>query len=362
VTALVDLFRWRSDGGLLRRAQSEFVSYQARALAVRLAQLEELDRALAGRIEELLALTPAAGVFRVLLAPEVTARLRLGLRPNLPVVGELLAGALETEAAAAGAPVSVSGPSWTALGDRLVLPSGKVRTPAFVECYPPIDVASPQARSIDPVTALCGDEIVRDPLANPECERLVEVLAEARQRIAAASPLADELIRGCGIVLVVVEQAGARLSSSTHGLHVGRITFASERWRDVPVEDVADALVHEAIHCLLLMLDYEDPLLLDDDAADELPPVESPWTGNPLPVPTYLHACFVWFGLAHFWRRARAADAFSPADSERLLERACTGFGRVPLLGPLDDEALRLVRPSAQSDLGQMQDLMTMAA
>jgi HEXXH motif-containing protein len=351
VTSLLDVFSWRSAGDLPRRAQSEFVSYQAKALAIRLAQLEDVDRATAERIETLLAGSSAETVFRVLLAPEVTAKLRIGIKPDLRALGELLVGALETEAAAAGAPVSVAGPSWTALGDRLVLPSGEVRTAAFVEGYPAVDVASPQARSIDPVTALCGDAIVREPLAEEETARLVEILAEARDRIAAASPVADELVRGCGIVLVVVEQAGARLSSSTHGLYVGRITLASERWATVPVEDVADALVHEAIHCLLLMLEYEDPLLSDDLAADALPPVESPWTGNPLPVPTYLHACYVWFGLASFWQRAVEAQAFSAAGAERLLERARKGFGRTSVLEPLGADALALVRPRAKADL-----------
>ena len=63
-----------------------------------------------------------------------------------------------------------------------------------------------------------------------------------------------------------VSAPGTRLGSSTHGFHVGRITMASGDWGHVGVEDAADALIHEAIHCLLLMLDCDRPMLVDDQA------------------------------------------------------------------------------------------------
>ena len=120
-------------------------------------------------------------------------------------------------------------------------------------------------------------------------------------------------------------------------------------------EEIANAVVHEAVHCVLLMLDHEDPLLTDDEAADALGPVVSPWTGKPLPVPTYLHACYVWFGLANFWRLAAGANRFDAEQCEHLLTRATAGFQRGPVLGRLKLAAQRLLSDRTEAEIGEIE-------
>src|SRR5438046_1158509 len=78
--------------------------------------------------------------------------------------------------------------------------------------------------------------------------------------------------------------------------------------------------------------------------------VESPWIGAMLRLEPYLQACFVWFGLAHFWAMARNG---SPFEAERLESRLATtrkGFQKAPVparisthLPQIDGRLLKLV-------------------
>ena len=45
-----------------------------------------------------------------------------------------------------------------------------------------------------------------------------------------------------------------------------------------------------------------------------------------LPLRAYLHACFVWYGLAKFWRAAEKSNEFSEAVVREHRARALTGF------------------------------------
>jgi hypothetical protein len=97
-------------------------------------------------------------------------------------------------------------------------------------------------------------------------------------------------------------------------------------------ERLADALVHEAIHSLLYMHETREPWIVDDRSVPRDAALESPWSGARLTVRNFLQACFVWFGLAHFWARVEDGLSFRP---DRVKEHAATarrGF----LAGPLD--------------------------
>ena len=54
---------------------------------------------------------------------------------------------------------------------------------------------------------------------------------------------------------------------------------------------LAEALLHEAVHHLCNVT-VSDAVWVQGDGGAVI--VESPWTGNPLPVTTYLQACLVW--------------------------------------------------------------------
>ena len=93
---------------------------------------------------------------------------------------------------------------------------------------------------------------------------------------------------------------------------------------------LADALVHEAIHAILYSIECSNPLV---SAAPAGLLIRSPWSGNSLSIRTYLHACFVWYGLAKFWHAALPAEVFPAERVKQLLAKALSGFRRT---NPID--------------------------
>lgn len=305
------------------------------------------------RVMAALAEASPADVDRVLTAPLVTQLLRTAPRAaSSAVVGEFAAH-LVTERAARGE-VRLPDARWTALGDALVLIDGTVHRPVAVPDLRAIDALSPQALTMNAVTALSEPQ----SRTRPDEESLragAQVLDEAMRRLAEVSPSLHDLVSTCVLNVVLSQDPRLGFSSSTHGLYIGRVTIGASHWPDVPVESVMDALVHEGIHCLLLMLDVDRPLLTDDLRADDLPTVASPWTGNPLTVPTYVHAVMVWFGLSHLWASAADSSAFSAEVTDRMLRRALRGFATADVVAPLRGGS-HLLSEHALSALLAMQD------
>jgi len=134
------------------------------------------------------------------------------------------------------------------------------------------------------------------------------------------------------------------------------------------VDDVVliEAVVHEATHGFVGMseavgLSGVNPTaiwLLDDQPYDGVSRVASPWTGRNLDIPTYLHACFVWWGLLHFWSDMAGGGIFDESRVRSRILRAATGFlgqGLVRELLPYRE----IVQPTlleCLSDLGRQVD------
>jgi hypothetical protein len=94
---------------------------------------------------------------------------------------------------------------------------------------------------------------------------------------------------------------------------------------DVPLERVCSGLIHESIHNLLYMIEWDAPFSIHTTRQHDVT-ARSPWTGRVLPVASFIHACFVWHGLRSFWRLAIEAKATPVAIAEH--DRAERGFRR----------------------------------
>lgn len=102
------------------------------------------------------------------------------------------------------------------------------------------------------------------------------------------------------------------------------------------VDDVvlAEALVHESIHGFVGMseaIGLADPQaqgrwLADLRFYEGFSCTVSPWTGKALDLPTYLHACFVWWGLLHLWAILAGQGLFDERRVRSRLARAARGF------------------------------------
>jgi hypothetical protein len=64
--------------------------------------------------------------------------------------------------------------------------------------------------------------------------------------------------------------------------------------------------------------------------------IVSPWSGRTLHIHSFLHACFVWFGLSRFWEQAVADASLAQGEVDALRDQARLGFGRPALAEALD--------------------------
>jgi len=243
---------------------------------------------------------------------------------------------------------------WTALFDYYIQPNeeGKTGTPCDVMAAPrlrngiPIDLSSPQAEhtyfpTADPSLPLTGDEA-----------SIAKVrLAQALDAIAVVSPAASELIQKYVRVILLRKDAEAQaLITCSYDHFTGKVGFVNVHLSKISLGRLMDGLVHEAIHSFLYMLEEGRPFFPTEEAAN-LMGLNSPWSGRMLRLHTFLHACYVWFGLWQFWKEAMILEAVSLPETCRMLDRARSGFFRpemVDRIRELDPHLTRDAKPVIQ--------------
>lgn len=191
-----------------------------------------------------------------------------------------------------------------------------------------------------PVDATAGTlggavPVVFEPADDP---RLPAVLSHAER----ALELLDD---GCTPASAFVTRAMRRLvlridatrdgfaSNSPQGL-VGQAVLTNAHLPLVDDVVVAEALVHESTHGFVGMSEAvglagdrpQERWLRDDFFYDGHSCTVSPWTGKALDLPTYLHACFVWWGLLHLWAALAGSGLFEERRVRSRLLKAARGF------------------------------------
>ncbi len=136
------------------------------------------------------------------------------------------------------------------------------------------------------------------------------------------------------------------VSCSTLPGMAGLGNLDSGRW---DTETVADALVHEAVHALVSKVSLVDTLFSRDLNGCRVHAV-SPWTGRRLPLLTFVHATFVWFGLWQFWKRTAPRNARAAA----LAERARKGFDEESPLRSIPSNGIECLAPDVLAALRAM--------
>lgn len=131
---------------------------------------------------------------------------------------------------------------------------------------------------------------------------------------------------------------------------IGRMGLAnadSNRWT---VSKIADAMVHEAIHALIYKIELTNCLYLDNSIEAEPFRIVSPWSGRKLPLHSFVHACFVWFGLWSFWGLASPEEP----DAAKLKSTAAKGFLNGHPLSCIPEAARDRVRPEVRNAIDRM--------
>jgi hypothetical protein len=290
---------------------------------------QELGRSMRSAFEEL----PVEGKLRFMLAPETFYRItRLRKKPVDAITS--LCNFLNGEAALHGLGPIDKG-YVTAIGDFYYsedppqrsantngkganAPANAVYAPRFAETIP-IDFGSPNSANAQ------ESDDKREYLPYSEEEKAVvrEKLDAAFNRIERVSEAAAYLIKQHVKVVIPLKAAEGGYGSTSQPHFPGRVLL---RGVDIcPLASLATNLVHESIHQVMYILEWGGPFFIEDPDA-RAARVRSGWTGRDLPLHSFIHACFVWYGLSNFWTRPAASEVFQAADAEKQLSRSMAGF------------------------------------
>ena len=185
---------------------------------------------------------------------------------------------------------------------------------------------------------------------------VTERVAESLDHIREVSPVAGAVVDACVQAFTVVrapahEQMTASMSLRSMIGRVGLINMESRGWN---VAKLSNAIVHEAIHSLIYKLELQEALYTDADASENCTAV-SPWSGRTLKLHSFVHACFVWFGLLCFWNRSGDQSA----TALRLQKRALSGFLAGPPLSAISGECYAGIQPPVRAAIEEMYEYVT---
>jgi hypothetical protein len=308
ITPLVDLVSWDegSSPALFSRLEEEYAAAVAERLGVVLAHLIVSASEGASELQAQLGRLDSDRFEAFLLAPETSRRVVLEHLHPLPETAEALTrlGAGETVGA---------GP---ALREVARFEDG---APVLVDAGAEVADSGQVAAEVDRVMRL---------------RALLEAGAPATARTTAAS-MRELVLR--------FEGPGAGFRSNSPQGYVGRAVLNNSPDAD----DVAllEALVHEPIHGLVGMSEaiglvregHAARWVYDDQLYDGESRTVSPWSGVGLDLPTYLQACFVWYGLLQFWTSLYPSEALDGDRVRNRIMRSLSGF--------VDDGALEQLQP-----------------
>lgn len=301
---LVETLQWKTGSGIAEPWKTEY--------------LEALDRRFAWLCSAVDAGAELAKAFELLSARQKAEIL------SYPFIADRLgrtgvAFRHQTVQALADASIEIlSGKPLLPTSQRLRLPS--IDSDLIVDFDTPLQIA--KRGEADPGLKL---------VARPQHDSIRAKLHQAAE-ILADCAIDALLFTNSFVYLVCIREEAddrASFSSVSFSCYPGLAVLSNCHVPGVGAHKLADALVHEAIHgALYLFESTKHPLLRSQPPAHLW--LQSPWTGRQLSVDSYVQACFVWFGLAHLWKKM-----MSSADEEAsaFRKKAFSGFRLAPVSG-----------------------------
>lgn len=168
-----------------------------------------------------------------------------------------------------------------------------------------------------------------DYLSGPALDDAVARIESALRMIVEVAPAASAAVARLVVNLVLRSDPDRpmALQSATSAAAMGRVLLVNAHVPEVPVAELAEALVHESVHIAVSLAELDTPLALGEAARGDVV-VASPWTGARLPLHAFLHACLVWFALLRFWLRA-GTDSGAQTFAEMRCHDIRAGFRRL---------------------------------
>ena len=261
---------------------------------------------------------------RILEAPETQYNLYLACHDSDPLFYiKYLNASIDTEQGIC----SRDGMTWSAAADFSIDKNGnKVDSPQLLK-NTVIDFDSPYANrpikgtTIDELENFWKEENVSNSIRNT----CLSKLRESTKAIESVSSIVANFVSASLRNIIVRENPfyNMRYSSFSNSNYIGRTYLINLHCAHISAADVASSLIHESIHSYMYKLDRLMPLLTD---VSDAPGIESPWTGKELHLSTYVHACFVWYGLYMFWQLPGVEKYFSTEGVEYNRSLSYRGF------------------------------------
>jgi hypothetical protein len=351
IVALPDFLTWQSGNDLTRAACKNHVHYVFRQVKQ---WSSHSDTDLLHSVTSL----PASSQQRLLLAPRVYRMLRSNSEPGADEI-DSFKQFVGLERYLCNQESELPHGSWTALLDFYLAPEKPVQ-----ECTSSLSFRGETFRApklgnivLDAFRPFTKEDFP-PPLGEvsnhtpEELEFITKRLEQALEQISRMSPTArtavDALVQVISIVRAPQSKKGTQ--SFSNKPVIGRMGIAnadSDRWS---INKIAEAIVHETIHALIYKIELTNCLYLDDSIESSPLKIESPWSGRKLPVHSFVHACFVWFGLWSFWKLASPDDA----EAGDLRSRAANGFLKGHPVSCLPDEVRDCIRPEVLHAIDRM--------
>ncbi len=329
VEALPQIFSWHDSQSFMDAMQALGVDFANARMQRALDRIATIDSELAQSMRDCLQGLPNHAVVRFITAPETLYRTITLLEERNPArhIG-FLCNALSAERMLAEKGSAAKRPCWTALGDFYF--SGGRSDPAVdvrdsqwkadvSACAPllsgsvPLDFVSPLAEATTPCQAPF------QPYTPEQIKAVSNALQDALTRTASVKP-AEQIVTRFTKVIVLRKDRPAGHSSSSMTNFPGRMLLRNPE--DGNVGSLASSMIHESIHHFLYTVEFAGRFV----SLESGPLVPSPWSGRELALHSYLHACFVWYGLAQFWYRQLSMNVFEPQIIAPQLAKALSGF------------------------------------
>ena len=342
------VFTWRRRDGMARAVYNSYLEHTEEGWQSWLRRIRGREPHASDSLSRELDSLPSESRLRFIMAPQTYRLMNCEGPGTLQRQIAFISESLRAERYLLNPEEPRSAPAWTALGDHFFPSRVKgaglawdYTAPRIME-YIVIDAFSPYSE-----VAVPGGTGHKPSHSPEELHLIIGRLYEAANGIDELSPLVTDLVALVTKVIALKRDPDAPESfgSSSWSSTIGKMALTNAHVRNIGAVQIVNALVHEAIHSLLYMVELESSFYHDEHRVCELK-LQSPWTGRMLYLSSFLHACFVWFGLACFWQLAENSQVFPSEEVGGCLGRARAGFNKGPIV-----EMLSEARPHLKMEL-----------
>lgn len=306
-----------------------------------LAFLEKSGKEFSEEVEELTELWDETSEKQkeiVLMYPNLSNLMGSGAHPKEEIIRQFTAAL--TLLVPKGHSNRAIGQCWCPSGNRHIDGSGAISQWPILNDRVALDLDSPDEIAIGSETPPAAEGW--SPIDEKMRDSTLSSINQAYSCVTNLRPSLGAFLNACTRSIVLRQSTSGMFASYSSCYYIGRNTLVNPQLVDRLL--LSEALLHEAIHSYLYMID-PDPfwgLKSASDAADAT--VISPWTNRSLPLFAFLHACFVWYGLFFFWARVMQREGATNGRAVDHLSYAQGGFMRRKLVDVLGRQNRDLVK------------------